>query len=66
MALGGKPTMIIVREVRNTTHALSSKTPSGTKQSQLRYYSETPTFYGNYLAMSNTANVRAKCKRDRW
>jgi hypothetical protein len=27
------------------------------QQRHLRYYSETPTFYQNYLAMSNTADV---------
>jgi hypothetical protein len=36
-----------------TTHALSSKG----QQRHLRYSSETPTFYQNYLAMSNTVDV---------
>jgi hypothetical protein len=37
----------------HTTHALS---PKGWKR-YLRYSSETPPFYPNYLAMSNTAFV---------
>jgi hypothetical protein len=37
----------------HTTHALS---PKG-KQRHLRYYSETPTFYQNFLAIRNTADV---------
>jgi hypothetical protein len=36
-----------------TTYALSSKG----QQRHLRYSSETPTFYQNYLATSNTADV---------
>jgi hypothetical protein len=37
----------------HTTHALS---PNG-EERHLRYSSEKPTFYQNYLAMSNTADV---------
>jgi hypothetical protein len=37
----------------HTTHAQS---PKGW-QKHLRYFSDTPTFYQNYLAMSNTADV---------
>jgi hypothetical protein len=37
----------------HTTHALSLKG----QQRHLRFYSETPTFYQNYLAMRNTADV---------
>jgi hypothetical protein len=36
------------------THALS---PKGKQQRHLRNSSETPTFYQNELAMSNTADV---------
>jgi hypothetical protein len=39
-----------------TTHALS---PKG-YQRYLRYSSETPTFYLNYLAMGNVADVTGK------
>jgi hypothetical protein len=37
----------------HTTHALSLKGQQG----RLKYSSETPTFYQNYLAMRNTADV---------
>jgi hypothetical protein len=37
----------------HTTHVLSPTV----KQRYLRYSFETPTFYQNYLAMSNTADV---------
>jgi hypothetical protein len=37
----------------HTTHALSLKG----QQRHLRYPSETPTFYQNYLAIRNTADV---------
>jgi hypothetical protein len=37
----------------HTTHALSPKV----WQRHLRYSSETPTFYQNYFAMSDTADV---------
>jgi hypothetical protein len=42
--------------IHTSTHALF---PKG-QQRHLRFYFETPTFYQNYLAMSNTADVTGK------
>jgi hypothetical protein len=53
---------IFIHTYIQTTHALS---PKG-YQRHLRYYSETPTFYQNYLAMSNTADVTGGKPIDVW